>query len=110
MISSRCRTWSGMCWTSLDPPVAAPVELGARSKRGIAHRFGFASILGSFAAGLLVRMIDLSGRAPHPQFQTKLEGISFGFLIPFFFIATGVEFDLKRSPREPRRDHVPLEY
>ena len=40
-------------------------------------------------------MIDLSGHAPHPQFQTKLEGIGFGFLIPIFFIATGIQFDLK---------------
>jgi Kef-type K+ transport system membrane component KefB len=61
----------------------------------LAYRFGFASILGAFAAGLLVRMIDLSGHAPHPQFQIKLEGIGFGFLIPIFFIATGVQFDLK---------------
>jgi Kef-type K+ transport system membrane component KefB len=60
----------------------------------LAYRFGFASILGAFAAGLLVRMIDLSGHAPHPQFQVKLEGIGFGFLIPIFFIATGVQFDL----------------
>jgi len=61
----------------------------------LAYRFGFASILGAFAAGLLVRMIDLSGHAPHPQFQTKLEGIGFGFLVQIFFIATGVQFDLK---------------
>jgi Kef-type K+ transport system membrane component KefB len=60
----------------------------------LAYRFGFASILGAFAAGLLVRMIDLEGRAPHPQFETKLQGIGFGFLIPIFFIATGVQFDL----------------
>ena len=55
----------------------------------LAERFGFASILGAFAAGLLVRAIDLTGRTPHPQFQVKLEGIGFGFLIPVFFIATG---------------------
>ena len=61
----------------------------------LAYRFGFASILGAFAAGLLVRMIDLTGHAPHPQFETKLQGIGFGFLIPIFFIATGVQFDLK---------------
>jgi Kef-type K+ transport system membrane component KefB len=60
----------------------------------LAFNFGFASILGAFAAGVLVRMIDLSGHAPHPQFQIKLEGIGFGFLIPIFFIATGVNFDL----------------
>jgi Kef-type K+ transport system membrane component KefB len=61
----------------------------------LAFNFGFASILGAFAAGLLVRMIDLSGHAPHPQFRVKLEGIGFGFLIPIFFIATGVTFNLK---------------
>jgi Kef-type K+ transport system membrane component KefB len=67
----------------------------------LAYRFGFASILGAFAAGLLVRLIDLSGHAPHPQFQTKLEGIGFGFLIPIFFIATGVEFQLKALLTNP---------
>ena len=61
----------------------------------LADRFGFASILGAFAAGLLVRTIDLTGRAPHPQFQVKLEGIGFGFLIPVFFITTGVQFDVR---------------
>jgi Kef-type K+ transport system membrane component KefB len=60
----------------------------------LAYRFGFASILGAFAAGLLVRMIDLEGHAPHPQFETKLQGIGFGFLIPIFFITTGARFDL----------------
>jgi len=67
----------------------------------LAYRFGFASILGAFAAGLLVRMIDLEGRAPHPQFETKLQGIGFGFLIPVFFIATGVQFDLPALLRHP---------
>jgi Kef-type K+ transport system membrane component KefB len=67
----------------------------------LAGRFGFASILGAFAAGLLVRTIDLNGRAPHPQFQTKLEGIGFGFLIPIFFITTGVQFDVRSLVSHP---------
>ena len=67
----------------------------------LAYRFGFASILGAFAAGLLVRMIDLTGRAPHPQFEIKLQGIGFGFLIPIFFIATGVQFDLRALLAHP---------
>jgi Kef-type K+ transport system membrane component KefB len=67
----------------------------------LAYSFGFASILGAFAAGLLVRMIDLSGHAPHPQFEVKLQGIGFGFLIPIFFIATGVQFDLQALLRSP---------
>jgi Kef-type K+ transport system membrane component KefB len=67
----------------------------------LASRFGFASILGAFAAGLLVRTIDLNGRAPHPQFQTKLEGIGFGFLVPVFFITTGVQFDARALLSHP---------
>ena len=67
----------------------------------LASRFGFASILGAFAAGLLVRTIDLTGRAPHPQFQTKLEGIGFGFLVPVFFITTGVQFDARALVSNP---------
>jgi Kef-type K+ transport system membrane component KefB len=67
----------------------------------LAYRFGFAAILGSFAAGLLVRMIELSGKDPHPHFQTKLQGIGFGFLIPVFFIATGVQFDLRALLSNP---------
>jgi Kef-type K+ transport system membrane component KefB len=60
----------------------------------LANEFGFAAILGAFAAGLLVRMIDITGHTPHPQFEIKLQGIGFGFLIPIFFIATGVGFNL----------------
>jgi Kef-type K+ transport system membrane component KefB len=67
----------------------------------LAYRFGFASILGAFAAGLLVRLVELSRGTPHPQFQTKMEGIGFGFLVPVFFITTGVEFQLKALLANP---------
>ena len=67
----------------------------------LAYRFGFASILGAFAAGLLVKLIEISGHDPDPQFQTKLEGIGFGFLIPIFFITTGVSFQLKSLLAHP---------
>jgi len=61
----------------------------------LAYQFGFASILGAFAAGLLVRIIEISGREPNREFLIKLEGIGFGFLVPVFFIGTGVSFQLK---------------
>ena len=61
----------------------------------LAYQFGFASILGAFAAGLLVRIIEISGREPNRDFLIKLDGIGFGFLIPVFFISTGVAFQLK---------------
>ena len=61
----------------------------------LAYRFGFASILGAFAAGLLVHLVEVSGREPNKQFLSKLEGIGFGFLIPIFFISVGVGFNLQ---------------
>jgi Kef-type K+ transport system membrane component KefB len=67
----------------------------------LAYQFGFASILGAFAAGLLVRIIEVSGREPNREFLVKLEGIGFGFLIPVFFISTGVAFQLKGLLQHP---------
>jgi Kef-type K+ transport system membrane component KefB len=61
----------------------------------LAYQFGFAAILGAFAAGLLVRVVEISGREPNRDFLVKLEGIGFGFLVPVFFISTGVAFQLK---------------
>ena len=67
----------------------------------LAFQFGFASILGAFAAGLLVRIIELSGREPNRDFLLKLDGIGFGFLVPIFFISTGVAFQLKGLLNHP---------
>jgi Kef-type K+ transport system membrane component KefB len=67
----------------------------------LAFQFGFASILGAFAAGLLVRIIELSGREPNRDFLLKLDGIGFGFLVPIFFISTGVAFQLKGLLHHP---------
>jgi Kef-type K+ transport system membrane component KefB len=67
----------------------------------LAYRFGFASILGAFAAGLLVRLIEVSGREPNHLFLAKLEGIGFGFLIPIFFISVGVGFNVKDLVNHP---------
>src|ERR1700733_8344120 len=67
----------------------------------LAYRFGFASILGAFAAGLLVRIVESSRGEPNKEFLIKLDGIGFGFLIPIFFVATGVAFQLKGLEKQP---------
>jgi Kef-type K+ transport system membrane component KefB len=67
----------------------------------LAYRFGFASILGSFAAGLLVRIVESSRGEPNKEFLLKLDGIGFGFLIPVFFVATGLSFQLKGLEKQP---------
>lgn len=60
----------------------------------IAEKLGFEAILGAFLAGLLLRLIDREASTRHPHFQVKLEGIGYGFLIPVFFVASGVTFNL----------------
>jgi Kef-type K+ transport system membrane component KefB len=57
-----------------------------------AEHFGLATILGAFLAGVIVRRTDESP-ASQQQFQAKLEAIGFGFLIPVFFVSTGVGLD-----------------
>jgi Kef-type K+ transport system membrane component KefB len=60
----------------------------------LAERFGLESILGAFLAGVVVSIVDRDS-ASHPHFRTKLEAIGFGFLIPVFFISSGIRLDLK---------------
>jgi Kef-type K+ transport system membrane component KefB len=61
----------------------------------LAEQFGLETILGAFVAGALVGLIDRDTRMTHPQFRLKLEAIGYGFLIPVFFVTSGVTFDLQ---------------
>ena len=59
----------------------------------LAERFGLESILGAFLAGTVVGLVDRDATS-HPHFRTKLEAIGYGFLVPVFFVASGVKLDL----------------
>jgi Kef-type K+ transport system membrane component KefB len=59
----------------------------------VAEHFGLAMILGAFLAGVIVRRTDETP-ASQQEFQGKLEAIGFGFLIPVFFVSTGVGLDI----------------
>ncbi|MFI8965558.1 cation:proton antiporter [Streptomyces sp. NPDC053493] len=62
---------------------------------GASQALGLDVLLGAFAAGLVTRLL-LTGAAPEsgPQILEKVEGVGFGFLVPVFFVVTGIEFDL----------------
>jgi Kef-type K+ transport system membrane component KefB len=59
----------------------------------LAEWFGLESILGAFLAGAIVALVDRDS-ASHPNFRTKLEAIGYGFLVPVFFVSSGVKLDL----------------
>jgi Kef-type K+ transport system membrane component KefB len=53
---------------------------------------GFDFVLGAFAGGLVVGLALGSPEAA--PVRMRLEGIGFGFLIPIYFVVTGMNFDL----------------
>lgn len=59
----------------------------------IAADLGMDVILGAFAAGMIMGMIV--GDRETFLFETKLEAVGFGFLIPFFFITSGMAVDVE---------------
>lgn len=59
----------------------------------LADHLGLDIILGAFAAGMIVRGV-LQDRQDVEALNSKLEAIGFGFLIPFFFIQSGMKLDL----------------
>jgi Kef-type K+ transport system membrane component KefB len=59
----------------------------------LAEKFGLESILGAFLAGAIVGLVDRDSSS-HPRFRTKMEAIGYGFLIPVFFVSSGIRLDL----------------
>jgi Kef-type K+ transport system membrane component KefB len=59
----------------------------------LAARFGLETILGAFIAGGVLNLIDRDTMS-HPHFRMKLEAIGYGFVVPVFFVTSGLQFDL----------------
>jgi Kef-type K+ transport system membrane component KefB len=59
----------------------------------LATRFGVELLLAAFMAGAVLSLVDRNAMS-HPQFEAKLHAVGYGFLIPVFFIASGLQFDL----------------
>lgn len=69
---------------------------------GLSVALGLDMLLGAFAAGALGRVllggVPVEDRRPTEQ---KLQGIGFGFLVPIFFVQTGITFDLRGLIAQP---------
>jgi Kef-type K+ transport system membrane component KefB len=59
----------------------------------LAEGLGFEAILGAFLAGAVLRLADTDAATTHPHFTAKLDAIGFGFVVPVFFVASGIRFD-----------------
>lgn len=69
---------------------------------GLSVAFGLDMLLGAFAAGILWRVL-IAGAEPHDRevVEHKLDAVAFGFLVPVFFVNTGVDFDLDSLLADP---------
>jgi Kef-type K+ transport system membrane component KefB len=58
----------------------------------LAGSLGLDVVLGAFSAGFIVGLVARGEESE--AFHIKLDGVGYGFLIPIFFISTGLGFDL----------------
>jgi Kef-type K+ transport system membrane component KefB len=89
--------WRG--WPLLERTFEASSQLAVRlavvlvfGLVALAVSLGLDLLLGGFVAGLITRTA-LHGREVS-VFESKLTAVGYGFLIPFFFITSGMAFDL----------------
>jgi Kef-type K+ transport system membrane component KefB len=89
--------WRG--WPALERTFEASSQLAVRVTVVLifglvllAGELGLDILLGGFVAGMITR---LALRGQELQvFESKLTAVGFGFFVPFFFITSGIEFDL----------------
>ena len=68
----------------------------------LAETLGLDPVLGAFAAGILVHLFLGSGDPAEAEIvSSRLEGIGFGFLIPIFFVMSGVALDVQSVIADP---------
>jgi Kef-type K+ transport system membrane component KefB len=66
----------------------------------LASKFGLETILGAFLAGAILNFVDRDSMS-HPNFRVKLDAIGYGFLVPVFFVTSGLTFDLRALIHSP---------
>ncbi|WP_440713547.1 cation:proton antiporter [Gordonia sp. FQ] len=71
------------------------VVLIIASLTALSLALGVDMLLGAFTAGVIWQAL-IRDASPETQeaVESKVEGLAFGFLIPMFFITTGIDFDL----------------
>jgi Kef-type K+ transport system membrane component KefB len=89
--------WRG--WPALERTFEASSQLAVRVTVVLvfglvllAGKLGLDILLGGFVAGMIVRLA-LKGQEVK-VFESKLTAVGFGFFVPFFFVTSGIEFDL----------------
>jgi Kef-type K+ transport system membrane component KefB len=86
----------------LQSSAQLPIRLSVLLVLGLvylAYKLGLDVLLGAFAAGIVVRLL-VRGQ-DSPIVKDKLEAIGYGFLVPIFFIVSGMQFHLTALTSRP---------
>jgi Kef-type K+ transport system membrane component KefB len=86
--------------TSSQLPIRFAVVL-VFALAALASSLGLDLLLGGFVAGIIARLA-LRGREVE-VLESKLNAVGYGFLIPFFFVASGMQFNLAAIIDDPSR-------
>lgn len=62
----------------------------ASSAPASSTRFGLEAILGTFLGGMLLKLADRDDAMTHTHFHEKLAEAGLGFVVPVFFVASGL--------------------
>ncbi len=99
---------AGLGWDLLERSLETSGQFAIRiavvltfALAALASDLGLDVLLGGFVAGVIVRLA-LQGREVG-AFESKLTAVGYGFLIPFFFITSGLNFDLSALTGDPIR-------
>lgn len=87
-------------WETLERTLESSSQLAVRltvvlvfALVGLAAELGLDVLLGGFVAGLITRMVIREREVE--ALESKLTAVGYGFFIPFFFVVSGMQFDLK---------------
>jgi Kef-type K+ transport system membrane component KefB len=96
-VGSMRYAWRG--WPALERTFEASSQLAVRITVVLvfglvllAGKLGLDILLGGFVAGMITRLA-LQGQEL-AIFESKLTAVGFGFFVPFFFVTSGIDFDL----------------
>jgi Kef-type K+ transport system membrane component KefB len=98
----------GRGWNLFEKTMESSGQLAVRATvviifalAAVAAKLGLDLLLGGFVAGVIVSLA-LRGREVE-QIESKLTAVGYGFLIPFFFVVTGVEYDIRALLDDPKK-------
>ena len=85
--------------TRIEQPTRCPDHCAPDLRlAALASGLGLDLLLGGFVAGMITRAA-LRGREVQ-ALESKLTAVAFGFLVPFFFVTSGIDLRSRRPPRK----------